>query len=230
VADRPSDLVFVVSANHGNTQSTRWPSPAIASARTGDREVRLVVPSRGRLTGRLVDEAGAAIDNATVGLGLHSATTRHDGAFEIRDVTPGRYQVMVRVGDIASRVNVAEIRSGEITDLGTVSLLRRHSRALAGRIVDAAGAPVGDVCVELGVIRPPPVDEDDPPGGFHAYRTVYTTPDGLFRIPDIPPTPMLARATDPAYRDSTSIAIPTLAVSPGDPPAITLVVSPRDAR
>lgn len=133
-------------------------------------------------------------------------------------------------GDIRALVKQgAEIRSGETTDLGTLTLQRRPSRALVGRVVDTAGVPVGDACVELGVIRPPPVDEDDPPGGFHAHRTVYTTPDGRFLFPDIPPTPMLARATDPAYRDSATIAIPTAAVCPGDPPAITLVVSPRDA-
>jgi len=99
---------------------------------------------------------------------------------------------------------------------------------LAGRVIDASGAPIGGARVEVGVIRPDPVDEDDPAGGFHAYRSAVAAPDGTFRVTRVPPTRMTVIASDAAGGSSDPIVLPgnpagSLEV-PDDPPPVTIVV------
>jgi len=227
-----ADMSYLVHTSRRDRQPASWPPPGSVFARTGDRDVRLSLLPGGRLTGRLVDQTGTPVDAARVGVADSSTASGRDGVFDIRDIPPGRHDVRSLIGGAwtVARQEI-EVRSGETTDLGTLTVARdRPGRTLTGRVVDPTGAPLGNVRVDLGVIRPPPVDVDDPPGGFHAHRTAYTTPDGSLRIADIPPTPMLALATDFVYGASATLAIPTAAVCPGDPPAITLVLSPRDAR
>ena len=80
--------------------------------------------------------------------------------------------------------------------------------------------------VEVGVIRLPPVEVDDPPAGFHAYRTSVSAADGTFRVYHMPPAPMVVVASVPTAGSSEPVAVPGLPDTPGDPPPVTLVLSP----
>jgi hypothetical protein len=127
--------------------------------RTGE-DTRVVVPSLGRLRGRVVTDTGAA---ARVQLSLAIGGARADesmyppgrgfadGRFELGEVPAQTYSVQI-TGDAiaAAHVTGVEIRAGGTTDLGTIRVRRGVARE--GRVVTRDRAPVGgaQVTIELG--------------------------------------------------------------------------------
>jgi hypothetical protein len=217
------DLPYLLSTKWHPNASTPWPLHG-PIAHIGDHDVRLTLPSDGRLIGRLLDTTGAPLAHVAVQVSLTRVATDHDGAFDLQDVPPGSYDVTFSGRDaVYFTKQGVEIRPGSTTDLGTLTTPR--GRTLIGRVVDTTGAPVGGANVELGVIRPAPTDPEDPPAGFHAYLHTSTTPDGRFRI-GLPPAPMTVIASDLFY-DPATTTVPGAVASPGDPPAITLVLRDR---
>src|SRR5262249_36880330 len=155
---------------------TTWPQHG-PIAHVGDHDVRLALPASGRLIGRLVDTTGAPLARVGVHVALTGVATDRDGAFDVRDVPPGSYDLTFSGGNAVYFTNPGvEIRSGTTTDLGTLTPPR--GRSVVGRVVDTTGAAVGGAKVELGVIRPAPTDADDPPAGFHAYFQTSSDPGG----------------------------------------------------
>lgn len=217
------DLPYLLSTKWGANTPATWPLHGPV-AHIGDH-VQLTLPSNGRLIGRLLDTTGAPLADVTVQVALTRVVTDHDGAFDLHDVPPGSYDVTFsgRNAFYFTKQGV-EIRPGTTTDLGTLTTPR--GRILVGRVVDTTGAPVSGAKVELGVIRPAPTDPDDPPAGFHAYLRTSADPDGSFRI-GLPPAPMIVIASDLFYDASPPTPIPGALASPGDPPAITLVLRDR---
>ncbi|HEY6178536.1 MAG TPA: carboxypeptidase regulatory-like domain-containing protein, partial [Kofleriaceae bacterium] len=229
---RLPDLPYLLDA--------RWPtssfdrSPQVTVARPGDHDVRITLLPGGDLAGRvIVNHADAAPAGVMLRIGPRAAThANRDGSFHIRDVPPGTYDVWFHSPEFTDFTAHVEIRSRATTDLGT--LTASSGRMLVGRVVDASGAPVGGARIEVGVIRPDPIDEDDPVGGFHAYCSGVAARDGAFRVTGVPPTPMIIIASDAAGRRSEAIALPgnppgSLEV-PDDPPPFTIVMRRADER
>jgi Carboxypeptidase regulatory-like domain len=193
-------------------------------ARAGDQDVRIALPRDGELVGRVAVDRGAPPRNVGVSLGGRPATLDPDGRFRIAGVPPGSYRLAVHSLDFPALYrDQVEIRSGATTDLGT--LIGTRARALGGRVVDGAGVPVAGARIGLGVIRPAPVEPDDPPAGFHAYRTALAAPDGRFVIGVLPPVAQTAIASAVGFGSSAPVVIPGEASVPGDPPEVTFVLS-----
>lgn len=195
------------------------------TARVGDRDIVIKMVPPGQITGRVViDQSDAPPSHAIVTLWQGMFPVNRDGSFQITDVPPGAHWLSFQGPDfIPFNQPAGPVQSGATLDLGTIRVPR--SRTLFGRVVDSSGAPVGGAQVEVGVIRAPPIEVDDPPAGFKAYRSAVAAPDGTFRVNHVPPAPMIAIASAPPYVSSEGVAVPGGPSAPGDPPPVTLVLS-----
>ncbi len=120
-------------------------------ARTGDTQVRIVLPTPGRISARVVDEDGAPPKLAMVAVGMMPASPVRDGAIEIGELPPGSYDLHVRGPDFAELVKRdVVVETGKVTDLGTLTVLQ--GRRVTGIVVDGAGNPVEGARVMAGEI------------------------------------------------------------------------------
>jgi protocatechuate 3,4-dioxygenase beta subunit len=128
---------------------------------TGDAEVTLKLSKGGTIEGRVVDEAGAPVDDAQVYARGDRwggwARNRDDGTFTMEGLDPGTYRVQASRGwgesmrrpgtsddDLqGERVRVA---AGETTRVTLV--VEGASGRITGRVVDAAGRPVTDAFIK----------------------------------------------------------------------------------
>jgi protocatechuate 3,4-dioxygenase beta subunit len=118
-------------------------------ARTGDTDVRIVLPAPGGLEGRIAFADGTVPAHALVAVGVLPATPTRDGAFAVHDLPPGRYDVRIRGDQLAALVRRDVIvTAGAVTDLGTLTVKR--GRTVSGRVVDPAGRPVAGARVLAG--------------------------------------------------------------------------------
>jgi hypothetical protein len=128
----------------------------VLTARAGDRDVKVVLPASGTVTG-VVTVDGAPLTH--YGVAIHepflrsaavaSGTASNDGRFARRDVPTGTWAVTI-VGDtIASHeIDGVEVTAGHVTDLGRIEL--HAGRVVRGRVTDAAGAAVEGAAVAIG--------------------------------------------------------------------------------
>ncbi len=148
----------------------RLPPPA-------DGHVEIRLHGSGTITCRLADEHGAAVLDGAVhalvrGVGAAGAEeSEPDGTYRLAGVPVGRALVTAGHDDDLSLVQTeADVRAGEVTDLGTLVL--RSPRTLSGRVTDANGHPVGGA--EAYAIE----------GDYE--KRVFSRSDGTFRI-EVPP-------------------------------------------
>jgi hypothetical protein len=111
---------------------------------------RLVVHLRatGRIACRVVDEAGVEVRDAVVHARIGEIGSNlvrepgPDGVYRVDDVAAGRALVLASREEPPERARAeAEVRPGEVTDLGTLVLV--CVRELSGMVTDLAGRPVG---------------------------------------------------------------------------------------
>jgi protocatechuate 3,4-dioxygenase beta subunit len=116
-------------------------------AKTGDTDVRIVLPADGGVKGRVELDSGDPVTIFTIGAGFRGGTpfTSEKGEFELRDLAPETYSFTIRGPDFDPKT-VADIRveEGAITDLGTIVVSK--GRSVTGRVtlngVGVAGATV----------------------------------------------------------------------------------------
>jgi len=142
---------YRIHASRSENQQSLWTNPTVP-ARVGDTAVRIVLDPDGGVRGRLLTRQGEAPELFTViprfppGVPVVSK----DGRFEVRELTPGNYDVSFQGPDFEEHtVRGVRIRAGEITDLGTITVAR--GRILEGKVTDAGGAPVAGATVVSGI-------------------------------------------------------------------------------
>ena len=170
--------------------ATRLFSPEV-EARTGDRDVRVVLPSAGGVRGR-VTRAGRVVPSFVVAVDDFKRPdyrnaevfANPDGAFEIGPLAPGTYHLAI-AGDGFPRHTLWKLRveTGQMLDLGAIDV--PDGRTVRGRVVMSTGQPVAGAHVEAG----PDLDRGLP--GFHdlpferaleGVRVATTGGDGTFTI------------------------------------------------
>ncbi len=122
-----------------------------AKAKTGDRDVRLVLQADGGVKGKVAFEDGSAPGLFTVSTGYTAGVpvATRDGSFELPALAPGTHDIAIRGPDFAETfVRGVEVASGQVKDVGTVKVKR--GRNVTGRVLSADGKPVAGATVVLG--------------------------------------------------------------------------------
>jgi hypothetical protein len=193
-------------------------------AKTGDKDVRIVLASPGSLVGKLVlAGSGDAPKVATVAVGFQMPTPVSDGTFQIKELAPGSHDVTFRGLDFAELIkHDVKIEPGKTTDLGTVSVVR--GRKLVGRVVDKTGAPVDGARIKLGAMLMTSADAAEQTQQLDAMsgiRTSVSDQDGRFTIVGVPPTATSVMAEHADRGGSLAAAVPE---GTQDPPPVTLAL------
>jgi len=194
-------------------------SPVVSGVAVGVasqlRQVDLELAPAGTVHGRVVDDRGAALADATVRMDLIPATglwppleTDGAGAWTSPPLPPGKYLLRARrPGFTARRTSIVEVTAGGAApasaDATTLVLVRTGE--ISGRVVTDDGAPVAGARVQdrsaaveqLGVVSsslpgaaaaaalPPGARPLN--GGRAGTRQVTTGADGRFVLTDVPP-------------------------------------------
>jgi protocatechuate 3,4-dioxygenase beta subunit len=191
--------------------------------------VELVVPSKGRISGRVVEAAsGQPVSDFEIaynpdrsargggmvvriagpggprrGAGQREQLHSEDGSFVLDEVPPGTWEVNVDAkGYQAGRIGAIVVESGQTKD-GVVVKLSRGS-GIRGRVVDAAsGRPLPDVRITSetagGQMRMPMLDLLNGGGG------VPTDADGIFEIDGLAQGRYMVAAEHPDFSDASQL-------------------------
>lgn len=178
---------------------------------------------RGSITGTVTDARGRAVSDSivrVVGPVRRSAAVDARGAFAIAGLPAGEYEVST-IGRWSMDTSEAPVRVRVADGPALVRVIAEPPTGeLAGRVRDAAGAPLADVYVVAARLDP-----DDASGGWASSRVtpdhyaVVTAADGGFRLPRLPRGRFVVRA----YRAGAGEAI-AANVAPGD--RVELVIRP----
>ncbi len=106
-------------------------------ARTGDKNVVLILDAAGGVKGSLVFDDGSVPDAFSVAVGLSSsvAFSGGSGTFEISQIPSGVYTVSIRGESFAEKtIPDVKVEPENITDLGTIRLAR--GRTITGLVLD----------------------------------------------------------------------------------------------
>lgn len=195
-----------------------------ASAKTGDKNVRIVLAAAGGLKGTIQLESGSAPKLATVQIGQRPPVPSDGGAFEVKDLEPGKYDLKLRGPEFAETVqHDVEVKPAKTTDLGTIQVVR--GRKLVGRVIDASGAPAPGVRIKLAEMLISTASSDDErTASFEAMsgvRSATTDGDGSFTLIGVPKKQTTVMADDPDRGRSLAIPVPE---GTDDPPPVTLTL------
>lgn len=171
-------------------------------AETGARDVKIVLPVDGGVKGKVAFADGSTPSSFSVGVGFsNEPVMSDDGKFELNDLPPQKYRLTVRGPDFEPKTVEVEVKEAEITDAGDIVVQR--GRAIAGRVVDQAGAPVAGATVVAGqqifgtgTSSNAQIPGAGPPGAGRARETT-TADDGTFRIGGLGPQPLAIVAEHP---------------------------------
>jgi protocatechuate 3,4-dioxygenase beta subunit len=194
------------------------------AARTGDKDVRITLAAPGTLIGKVaLAGSGAAPKLATVAIGFQAPTPATDGAFQLKEITPGSYDVTFRGLEFAELIqHDVKIEPGKTTDLGTVTVTR--GRKLTGKVIDKAGAPVAGAKIRAGTMLISMADAGDQTDGIDTLsgiRSTVSDQDGAFTLVGLPPKATSVMADHPDRGRSLAAAIPE---GEADPPDVTLAL------
>ncbi len=119
-------------------------------ARTGDTEVKVVLPADGGIKGKVSFANGDAPGMFTVSVGWRRGTpfSSKDGSFELGELPPQKFTATIQGPSFDPRRIEVEIKEGKITDLGSVTV--SQGRRVVGRVVDSSGSAVEGAVVSAG--------------------------------------------------------------------------------
>jgi hypothetical protein len=191
-------------------------------AQTGDTAVRIVLAAPGGIKGTVVMDDGSPVTAGTAETGATTSAAIVGGAFELRDLAPGKYDVRLhgaQFAELTKREIVVE--AGKTTDLGAITV--HKGRRVTGVVLDASGAPAAGAKVAIGKM----ILADGNGLGMGGLatdeqlglRTTVTGGDGGFALIGVGPDGGQLISDDPARGRSDVATIP-----PGtdDPPPVTL--------
>jgi len=216
------DGAYRLWAARAGASSQEWGQRG-TSAKTGDKGVRITLAAAGRLEGK-VALAGSSTPPkiVSVQVGYQAPTPATDGAFTIKDVTPGTYSVTFRGPEFAELIkHEIKIEPGKTTDLGTVTVTR--GRRFTGKVVDGSGKPVAGAKVKLAEMLINVEGNEDQMESFEqtsGVRSAMSDSDGEFTIIGVPTKATNAMA-EHAKGQSLAVAVPA---GTEDPPPVTLAL------
>lgn len=193
-------------------------------AKTGDKDVRIVLAANGSIVGRLQLDSGDVPKLASVQVGYQpSVPADTKGEFKLPELAPGKYDLYVRGPEFAVFVQRdVEVKSGQPTDVGTLTLVR--GRKLVGRVVDASGNAVPGAKVKTGDMlfsMQGAEDQMETWEELYGMRSAVTDQDGRFTVIGLSKKATNVLAEHPTRGRSNTGAIPA---GTEDPPPVTLTL------
>ncbi len=192
----------------------------------GTIDVRIVLPAGGGLTGEVIGSDGKPPASYRVRLQRVNGVPFVTPRFTLSDVPPGTYSVRIEGSGFATkRVDGVEVRSGQVTDLGRLEIMR--GRTIAGRVMNASGTPVAGAKVRGGAALVGNGDQVGTDGGepdfAGAAQTTTTDDTGSFELTGVSPGrwTVVAEAGESGRSSPLAIAGGTESVT-----GVTLVVEP----
>jgi uncharacterized GH25 family protein len=190
------------------------------SAKTGDKNVQLVLATPGSIKGLIVKSDGSSPAIAMVRAGMKASTPASAGAFLLDDLDPGSYDVTLHGPDFGDVIkHDIKVEAGKQLDLGTITVAR--GRVLSGRVTDYANNPVAGARVKVGRLLFQFQGAEDQMSSFEDAsntRSAYTDQSGNFVVVGISTTHGNAMAEAAAGRSDAL----EIAEGEQDPPAIAL--------
>lgn len=187
---------------------------APVTAKTGDTNVRVVVPSDAVITGKIAFSDGTSPATYTVATsqwGGGKPFTATDGSFRLERVAPGtRYVTVSGPGFARKTADGVEVAPGETKDVGTIVVDK--GRAVSGRVVDGSGLAVAGATVTAGPRLMGDGKSIGTGGGMGggSARTATTGGDGRFTMAGFGVVPIMVVADGERGRS------PIVEVPPGD--------------
>ncbi len=189
-------------------------------ARTGDRDVRLLLATPGRIVGRLLLDGKPPASASVLVTGKGGVPARA-GAFVVGDLEPGTYELRVRGPDFAEQMREdLVVVPGRDTDAGTIELA--GGRRLTGLVLDAARRPVVGAKVRAGIHLLPFDDEPFAESGvLPGVQIALTDAQGAFELRGLSNHPQRVDASHASGRAS-AVEVPG---GEKDPPPMTLQIN-----
>jgi hypothetical protein len=192
------------------------------TAKTGDSNVKLVLPPEGAVKGKVAFGDGSAPAAFTVSVGGVSQTFTSSGEFTLDGLPPQKYELAVRGATFQTRAVEVVVESGKTADAGTVVVVK--GRTIGGTVL-AEGKPVPGAEVHIGRLVFGNGTSSNAQFGPMGSSTKHDTTDasGAFLLSGFPEGDITIVADHPTFGRSRSLRLPT--VMPGQT-ELTLVLEP----
>ncbi|HEY0252331.1 MAG TPA: carboxypeptidase-like regulatory domain-containing protein, partial [Kofleriaceae bacterium] len=178
----PGEYEIVISRR---ADRTPMPEHSGITAKSGRHDIALTIAGLGGISGRVVDH-GTPVTYYGVGVAEDVDRASPDpirddaGAFELHDLPPGRYQIVI-VGTQFAQTVVRDVavREDETTDLGGIQVDR--GRVIRGTVRDPSGRPIAGARVaasrHLGSGEDDGINEQ-----ARGLRTATTDANGAYEL------------------------------------------------
>ncbi len=196
---------------------------AVTIASPGGPKLRIVVPSDGRVAGKVVFADGTVPSSFTVALGASPPVpfATKDGTFSLRAVAGTHTLVVDGRGFLASKANDVVIKDdGQVSDAGTITV--QPGRSVSGRVLDTSGVPVAKAKVAAGMLLTGGGAELYIPDESLGAKDTETDETGRFTLEGFPPAAITILAGKTELGRSSGVRI---AASP-DSATLDLVLQP----
>ena len=181
-------------------------------ARSGDRDVLIVVPGRGGITGSVAYEDGGAPLRFSVAVGAATRSFSGDTGEFTTEMPAGRHDVVISGATFATaRVPNVDVAEGKVSDIGVVTVKR--GRTVSGRVLGPNGTPVAGADVAAGLLLTGDGRKLNIPAEGHGVHETRTGDDGRFSMTGFDDDPLVVVAEREGVGRSRSIALPRGAAS-----------------
>ena len=200
-------------------------SRADATVEPGSDPIELVLDRAGRISGKVVDERGGAVESFRViarpvddaSPSAFDQFESADGRFTLESVSPGAYAVTVEAPEHAPTIVSAKVTAAAPADIGTVKL--SPGATVRGTVVDTGGAFVAGARVTLRKTA-----RERSTMTFGSEPEILTDRSGAFEAKGVAAGSFEVTASHPDYARSLPALVLVDASEP--PPSLRLVLSP----
>jgi uncharacterized GH25 family protein len=179
-------------------------------AETGTKNLKIVLPADGSVKGKVTFADGNVPSPFTVGVGFsQEPVASNDGSFELGALQPRTYQLIVRGPTIDQKTVEVEVKEGEATDVGTITVSK--GRMIAGKVM-FEGKPVAGATVYagrqlFGTGSSNTANFGGGPPGRTNNREVTTDETGHFAISGLGPADVTVVAEHPDFGRSAAVRL-----------------------
>ncbi len=201
---------YMVRASRSTASRARMWGMDGERAETGTTNLKIVLPADGGVKGKVAFADGSVPAPFSVGVGFsQEPVASKDGSFELGDLPPRKYQLIVRGPTIDQKTVDVEIEEGEVADVGTIKVSK--GRMISGKVM-FEGKPVAAAMVYagrqlFGTGSSNTAQFGGGPPGRQNNRETTTDDEGRFAISGLGPADIAVVAEHPDLGRSPAIRL-----------------------